>query len=123
MATVNHEVLRSSFSCDGTRVFLIHDADKGLYRLATRWSWLTAFESVWDACDAFEALELMTGDEREIAKILKTEIKRVPRHTFGKMRNSIKRINYLINSAERRMAGLRPQRCGSKGSVERWIAA
>ena len=123
MPTVNHEVLRNSFTCEGTRVFLVHDPEKGLYRLGTRWIWLTAFESVWDACDAFDALELMTGDEREIARILKAEIKRVPRHSFGKMRRSMKRINYLVNSAERRMQGLRPQRCGSKGSVERWIAA
>jgi hypothetical protein len=119
----NQEILRSSFTCEGTRVFLIHDQDKGLYRLATRWVWLTAFESVWDACDAFEALELMAGDERVIAQVLKVEIKRVPRHTFGKLRNSMKRINYVINSAERRLQGLRPQRCGSKGSVEQWIPA
>lgn len=28
-----------------------------------------------------------------------------------------------FNSIERRLQGLRPIRCGSKGSVERWIAA
>lgn len=43
MSNVSHEVLRSSFTCEGTRVFLIHDPEKGLYRLGTRWFWLTAF--------------------------------------------------------------------------------
>lgn len=123
MIDANHEVLRSSFNCDGTRLFLLFDKDKGMYRLATRWSWLTAFQSVWDACDAFEALELMEGDERQICLVLKAEIKRVPRSRFGSKRGSMSRINYLINSAERRMQGYRPRPCGRKGSVERWELA
>ncbi len=117
------ETLRSSFNCDGTRLFLIFDTKARLYRLATRWYWLSSFDSIWDACDAFEALELMEGNEQQLARTLKTEIKRVPRHVFGCARNGMGRINYLINSVERRMQGLRPVRCGSKGSVERWIPA
>jgi hypothetical protein len=117
------ETLRNSFTCEGVRIFLVYDAPKRVYRLATRWYWLVSFESVWDACDAFEALELMEGDERQICRILKSEIKRVPRYVFGKSRYTMGRINYLINSAERRFQGLRPIRCGSKGSVERWVAA
>ncbi|HBP1602199.1 TPA: hypothetical protein L5U90_003302 [Pseudomonas aeruginosa] len=117
------ETLRSSYNCDGTRLFLIFDAKARLYRLATRWYWLSSFDSIWDACDAFEALELMEGNEQQLARTLKTEIKRVPRHVFGSARNRMGRINYLINSVERRVQGLRPVRCGSKGSVERWIPA
>lgn len=116
------EVLRSSFSQDGTRIFLVHDSLKGCYRLATRWQWLTTFKSVWDACDAFEALELVDGCVRTLAKTIKREIKRVPRHYFVQP-NSMLRIGYLTRAVERRAAGLRPQRCGSKGSVERWIPA
>lgn len=117
------ETLRSSFNCDGTRLFLIFDAHARLYRLATRWYWLSSFNSIWDACDAFEALELMEGNEQQLARTIKAEIKRVPRHVFGSARNRMGRINYLINSVERRVQGLRPVRCGSKGSVERWIHA
>ena len=116
------EILRSSFSLNGTRIYLVHDSLKGCYRLASRWHWLTTFESVWDACDAFEALELLDGCERSLAKVIKREIKRVPRHHFVQP-NSMKRIGYLIRAVERRAAGLRPQRCGSKGSVECWIPA
>jgi hypothetical protein len=117
------EVIRSSFSCDGTRLYLVYDTRSATYRLATRWQWLAAFDSIWDACDAFEALELLTGCERQLAGLIKREIKRVPRHSFGSARNTIGRLNYLINSVERRLQGQRPIRCGSKGSVERWIAA
>jgi hypothetical protein len=117
------ETLRSSFTCEGVRIFLLFDAHARLYRLATRWYWLTSFGSIWDACDAFDALQLMEGDDRQICRILKSEIKRVPRHHFGLARNKMGRINYLINSAERRLQGLRPIRCGSKGAVEHWVAA
>lgn len=122
-STCTQETLRSSFTCEGVRVFLIYDAQTRAYRLATRWYWLASFETVWDACDAFEALQLMEGDDQQICRILKSEIKRVPRYVFGSNRNKMGRINYLINSAERRLRGLRPIRCGSKGSVERWVAA
>lgn len=104
-------------------MFLIYDGQARVFRVATRWCWLASFDCIWSACDAFEALELMEGDERDAARILKAEIKRVPRHHFGSGRNTMGRLNYLINSAERRLQGLRPIRCGSKGSVERWIAA
>ena len=117
------ETLRSSYTCGGDRLFLFFDAKARLYRLATRWCWLSSFDSVWDACDAFEALELIEGNEQQIARILKAEIKRVPRYTFGSARSTMGRLNYLINSAERRLQGLRPIRCGSKGSVEHWIPA
>ena len=77
------EVIRSSFGCEGTRLFLVYDAGSGAYRLATRWQWLAAFDSIWDACDAFEALELLVVCEKQIADLIKREIKRVPRHSFG----------------------------------------
>jgi len=117
------ETLRNSFTTDGQRVFLMFDESRGLYRLATRWAWLSSFDSIWDACDAFEAVEFMEGDLRHVSKISKSEISRVPRHRFGSRRGTMSRINYLINCIERRIAGLRPVICGSKGSVEKWIPA
>lgn len=114
------EVLRTSYSQDGTYIVLLYDCVQGRYRLATRWYWLASFDSIWDACDAFEALEMLEGCVRSLAKTVKGEIKRVPRHQFIKP-NGMMRIGYLVRSVERRAAGLRPQRCGSKGSVERWI--
>lgn len=121
---MEHEILRSSFMLDGTRIYLIFDAEKQTYRLATRWYWLASFGDVYAACDAFEALEMIDSQaHREISKFLKVENYRVPRCEFGQARNTHSRIMYLVNCVERRLAGLRPQRCGSKGSVERWIAA
>ena len=120
------ETLRSSFTPDGQRVFLEFDGAKGVYRLATRWAWLVSFDNVWDACDAFEALEMAEGDLRAIAKVAKAEIIRVPRSRFVRVSGGgamgTTRMNYLINSIERRLAGMRPVRCGSKGSVEKWVA-
>ena len=113
------ETLRSSITPDGQRVFLMFDQSK--YRLATSWVWLTSFDSVWDACDAFEALQTMEGDLRPVAKIIKSEIARVPRHCFGASRNKMSRINHLINDVLRRAGGLRPVVCGSKGSVVKWV--
>jgi len=115
------ETLRSSVTPDGQRVFLVFDEDKSQYRLATRWIWLAGFDSVWDACDAFEALEMMEGDLRASSKEIKTEIARIPRHHFGFLRNKATRISHLVTCAEKRINGLRPLSCGSKGSVTKWI--
>ncbi|MFP3637686.1 hypothetical protein [Paraburkholderia sp. SIMBA_054] len=117
-----NERLRSGFAGD-ERIFLFYNLKDARYRLATRWAWLTSFDNVWDACDAFEALELAEGDVRVLARWSRKEIARVPRTRFGRDAGSMKRINYLVNSIERRAAGLRPQPCGRKGSVERWIPA
>lgn len=114
------EILRSSYTQEGERFFLVYDPIKAVFRIGTRWQWLVGFESIWDACDAFETLELAEGDQKALAGLIKKEVRRVPRHHFIQ-RGSMGRINYLINSVERRMQGLRPQRCGSKGAVERWI--
>lgn len=114
------EILRSSYTQEGERFFLVYDPIKAVFRIGTRWQWLVGFESIWDACDAFETLELAEGDQKALAGLIKKEVRRVPRHHFIH-RGSMGRINYLINSVERRMQGLRPQRCGSKGAVERWI--
>lgn len=116
------ETLRTSFMQDGNKIELVFDASRDLYRVGTRWIWLASFDSVYDACDAFEALEMVDAPATaELGKLIRTEIKRVPRHHFGHSCNTHSRIVYLMNSVERRLAGLRPQRCGSKGAVERWI--
>lgn len=120
MAETHHEILRSSYAQDGSKILLMFDAVNNQYRIATRWTWVVGFESIWDACDAFEALELLDDGAQGVGRLLKREIKRVPRHNFVP-RCSMGRINYLINSVERRLQGLRPQRCGRKGGVERWI--
>lgn len=116
------EIIRSSFTLSGVRIFLVYDNSRRLFKLATRWYWLCSFDSVWDGCDAFEALELLDGDDRVLGAFIKREIKRVPRYRFANP-NSMGRISYLTRSVERRMQGLKPQRCGSKGAVERWIAS
>ncbi len=116
------ETLRTSFMQDGNKIELIFDAAHDVYRIGTRWFWLAKFKSVYDACDAFEALELTKAPATtRIGRIFQAEIRRVPRHRFGSNRNTHSRIIYLVNSVERRLAGLQPQRCGSKGAIERWI--
>lgn len=117
----NTEVLRSGWMIDGTRIFLEFQKDKEIYQINTRWARLTFFGSIEDACDAFEAMELADGEAKPLALAIKKEIARVGRHEFGKSRSTHGRINYLVRSAERRLAGLRPIRHGSKGSVEAWI--
>ena len=115
------ETLRSGFTPDGQRVFLLFDSAINKYRIATRWAWLASFEVINDACDAFEAIEFMEGDLRPAARIAKAEIARVPRHAFGRGRCSMGRISYLISCVERRAKGFRPVIFGSKGSVEKWV--
>jgi len=112
------EILRSGFTVDGQRVFL--ECDGKVFRIGTRWVWLAKFGSIWDACDAFEAIEMMDGNLDAIARLLKMEIARVPRHRFGCKRNTMSRITYLTDCVGKRLSGLRPVYCGSKGSVVEW---
>lgn len=119
---MKQEVLRSGFTLSGTRIFLVFDRKRSLYRTATRWKWLASFANVCDACDAFEAIELIEGEEGAVAKTVRREIARVPRHQFADP-NGMGRITYLVEAVERRLAGLRPIRIGSKGAVETWIPA
>ena len=117
----NTETLRSSFTVDGQRLFLIYDESKKLYRVATRWAWLVSFDNVRDACDAFDSIEFMEGDLRKAAKIVKNEMVRTSRNNFSYLNNAMARVNWLISCVERRLQGLRPVYCGSKGSVIKWV--
>lgn len=93
------ETLRSSWTLDGTRIFLQFDPVRGLYRLATRWYWLTSFTQINDACEAFEALEMSEGDHCVVAKRLKhaTRLKRSPAAT------AMSRIHQLLSYVEQHL--------------------
>ena len=114
------ETLRSSWMIDGTRIFLVFDETSGKYRVGTRWYWLASFDTVHDACDAFDVLEFCEHhDHRAIGQWIKREIKRTPRWRFARP-NSPRRIIYLVRCVEHRLAGQRVKYCGSKGAVEVW---
>lgn len=112
------ETLRSSWTLDGQRIFLVHSA--GHYRLATRWVWLASFKQLAEAAVAFEALEMLEGEPRRLVACIKGEIRRRPDHQFGSRRSSHGRVAYLVRCVDNRLAGWRPRIGGSKGSVECW---
>lgn len=112
------ETLRSSWTLDGQRIFLVHSA--GQYRLATRWVWLASFKHLADAAVAFEALEMLEGDPRALIRNIHTELRRRPSSSFSARRTGMARISYLVRCVDRRMLGQRVRIGGSKGSVEVW---
>lgn len=118
MSRSDAETLRSSWTLDGQRIFLMHSA--GQYRVATSWVWLASFRQLAEAAVAFEALEMLEGDPTALAAHIKTELRRRPDHEFGARRNSMGRIKYLVRCVDNRMQGLRLRLHGSKGSVEVW---
>ncbi len=118
MSKSDAETLRSSWTLDGQRIYLLFSA--GQYRLATRWVWLASFKQLAEAAVAFEALEMLEGDPKALAGHIRTEIRRRPDHQFGSRRHGMGRIAYLVRCVDNRMAGLRLRIQGSKGSVEAW---
>ena len=116
------EVLRGSFMQDGNKIELVFNADdRRPYRIGTRWIWLCSFESILDACDAFEVLELTSAPPTPtLGRAIRSEIVRTPR-VLSSRRPAAGRVVYLLDSVEKRLSGLRPTRCGSKGAVERWV--
>lgn len=105
-STSTHETLRSSFTLHGDRLFLIYDAMRQLYRLATRWCWLTSFANIEDAGIAFDALELVDGNIHQAARLAKKEIKLLTRdtasHTYTAMASVwrlVDRIEFCLTSS------------------------
>lgn len=98
-STSAHETLRSSFTLHGDRLFLIYDAMRQLYRLATRWCWLTSFANIEDAGIAFDALELVDGNIHQAARLAKKEIKLMVRdatsHTGAAMTPVLRLVDRL----------------------------
>jgi hypothetical protein len=115
--------IRSSWTLDGQRIFIEHDAGRGLFRVATRWVWLIKFASIEDACDAFEALELLQGSISDLAAHLAAEIRRTPRHRIAKAAPAMARVADLVRCVELRLQGLRPQACSRKHAVVQWISS
>lgn len=37
------EILRSSYTQEGERFFLVYDPSKAVFRIGTRWQWLVGF--------------------------------------------------------------------------------
>ncbi len=114
-------VLRSGFTLDGQRIFLEYVQNKETYRLGTRWVYLLNFDRIEDACDAFEVLEFLEGEPKELAKHIKTEIKRTPRHRVAQQATAMARVVHLVRNVEFRLAGKRPVMSGSKCSVVSWV--
>ena len=119
----NNETLRTGWTLDGQRIFVIYQPSTALYRVATRWAWLLKFKQLQDAADAFETLEFLQGNISDLAKYLAIEIHRVPRHARARTAPAMARVAELVRCVERRMQGQRPQACGSKLAVVKWVEA
>jgi len=100
-STSAHETLRCSFTLQGDRLFLIYDAMRQLYRLATRWCWLTSFAKIEDAGIAFDALELVDGNIHQAARLAKKEIKLMARDTTCHIYTAMTPVWRLIERIER----------------------
>ena len=119
----NHldECLRSGWTMDGQRVFVSFNPARQKYVLHTRWVNLAKFNHVYDAIDAFEAMELLDCQNLQTTiGFLKKEIERTPRYKSAQP-NTQARIFYLVNCVENRQDGKQLKIVGSKGSVEQWV--
>lgn len=109
--------IRSSFTPDGQRVTL-EEVDGG-FRVSTRWNWVTPTIARYeDAAEAFDVIEFCEGDLRKVAREVLHEMRRVPR--AARTGSPMQQIMMLLTNAEKRISGLRPRICGSKGSVVVW---
>lgn len=118
------EILRSTYMIDSNPLFLCFDEETKTYRVGTRWTPVAKFEKIDDAVDAYSVLELLDAPaSKDLGRVIRKEMKRAHRDSFDFVTKPMSRINYLIDCVEKRLAGLKPVRCGGKGAVEKWIAA
>lgn len=113
--------IRSGWTLDGQRIYIEHDTARRVFKVATRWAWLMKFNAIHDACDAFEALELLEGGISNLATHVVAEIRRVPRHRTVASARGMARVAEIVRCAELRTRGIKPQACGSKSAVVRWV--
>lgn len=119
---MHQEVIRSSYLDGGDRLYLIYDEAKGVYRVGTRWVWLGKYRDIWDACDAFDVIELLGVVDSLTAAQVKREIKRQPRSRAA-VRKGMARIDGLLEAVQKRLSGLISRAGGSKASLTAWVKA
>ena len=111
--------IRSGVTPDGQRVFIEQHSKQ--FRIGTRWAWLAKFDCIKDAVQAFEVIEFCEGDLCVCMKAIKAEMRRTnASRVAGK---AMAYTWYLLDCVERRLIGLRPVLCGSKGSIVEWRKA
>jgi hypothetical protein len=114
------EVIKSSFTLDGQKIFLIFIPETNSFRIGTRWAWLISFETIQSVSDAFEALELLDVEDLKTASAwIKKEMIRVPR-TKVFQASAMSYVSELVSNCEKRLSGLAPFYSGSHQSVIRW---
>lgn len=117
--TPSNEILRSSWALDGVRIFLEFNTAQQKYVVATRWVILASFSKIHDAIVLFEAVEMGEETTKVFAKAIMREMVRTP--SYRLVGSAHARIISILDGAEKRMLGLRPVSCGSKGGVIKWI--
>jgi hypothetical protein len=99
------EVLRSSFTAGGERVYLLFQPTTRRFRLATRWCYVANFLQLQDAADAFEALELSDRPAAQLGRLLTQAVQKIPRSVPGTRCPAMSRINRILDFIDARTSG------------------
>ncbi len=99
------EVLRSSFTAGGERVYLLFQPTTRRFRLATRWCYVANFLQLQDAADAFEALELSDRPAAQLGRLLIQAVRKTPRPVPGTRRPAMWSINRILDFVDARASG------------------
>ncbi|MGF7243925.1 hypothetical protein ABIC11_004381 [Pseudomonas oryzihabitans] len=99
------EVLRSSFTAGGERVYLLFQPTTRRFRLATRWCYVAIFLQLQDATDAFEALELSDRPAAQLGRLLIQAVRKTPRSIPGSRPHAMWRINRILDFIDARASG------------------
>lgn len=83
MIDPGREFIRASFTKAGTRIFLVHDHHRHVFRLATRWEWLAELECHDTAHQAFDALKVQSCEECRLVGRMDQIIRGLPAESFS----------------------------------------
>lgn len=97
------ETLRSSWTLDGIRIFLVHDPKTSRFKVGTRWYWLGTFAKVDDGCAAFEALEMIEPCDHSLLRKFLTKETMKSTIVSAKPGKGSRKISDLIDRIERKM--------------------
>ena len=109
------EILRTSRTIDGQ--FISIEFSNDVYTVGTRWCILSKHTKIQEAIGFFEVLEFCEGDLPRLIPTLRKEMKRARGKIIG---GAMSLTWHVLDCMEKRVQGLHPYYCGSKGSVIVW---
>lgn len=96
------EILSSSYSAGGERLYLLYRLPTQRYRRAPRWCYVAMFRDLQDAIDGFETLQLSERPAARLGRLLIIAVRITRRRRPAERPLAMLRVNLVLDYIEAR---------------------